>query len=167
MATTTKNERVINTYENAIIQSINTAEAYGGSSRRLDIFIDKEIECFDKEGKQVTRNNFSVDYTKLCDAINVPLFKMLVIKAMGRQIKPEIFALMLYNAEISFTRTLYKKGESRENRPFEKDTFVTDVTNITLHIVPEFKQEIQRMITSNECYVTKQNSNVSVNFFNV
>lgn len=161
------NERVINNYENAIIENINTAEAYGGSARRLDIFTNTEIVCFDKEGKETKRKNFSVDYNKIIDKVNIPLFKMMVIKSMGRQIKPEIFGLMLYNAEISFVRSLYKKGEKREDRVFEKDTWVTDITNITLHIVPEFQKEIQRMIISNECYVTKTNASNVVNFYNV
>lgn len=162
-------ERKIVTIENAIITNVNTAEAYGGSNRRLDIFVNRDdIESYDKTGKEITTNHFSVDFTKIADSISEPLFKLINIKAMGRVIAPEVFALCLTNAEITVDRIYYKKGETRNDRAFERDTIVTEVKNVTLHMEDLFKAELQRMLQSGEVYLKKATAqNVAVNFYNV
>lgn len=167
MATTTRESK---TFENVVINSVNTAAAYGGSIRRLELVLkDTKIPAFDKNGEPTEADRFSVDYTKLNDAIaesNI-MFKLILAKSMGRTIKAEIYGLMLQDAEISFTRTLYQKGEKRNERAFEKDTWVCDVDKITLHTPELFQNEISRMIQCNDLYETAKASNVNVNFFNV
>lgn len=168
MATTTRETKV---FENVIINAVNTGAAYGGSSRRLEFVLkDVKIPAFDKKGKETEADRFSVDFTKINDAIaeNNIYFKLILAKSMGRNIKPEIYGLLLQDAEISFTRSLYQKGEKRNDRAFEKDTWVCDITNVILHTPDLFKSEIQRMIASNDLYESTkpQNANV-VDFFNV
>jgi hypothetical protein len=167
MATTTRESK---TFENVVITAVNTGSAYGGSSRRLEFVLkDTKIPAFDKEGKETEADRFSVDYTKVNDAIaesNI-MFKLILAKSMGRTIKAEIYGLMLQDAEITFTRSLYKKGEKRNERAFEKDTWVCDVDKITLHTPELFQNEISRMIQCNDLYETAKASNVNVNFFNV
>ena len=167
MTTTTRKSK---TFENVVINSVNTGAAYGGSTRRLEFVLkDVKIPAFDKEGKETEADRFSVDYTKVNDALaesNI-MFKRILAKSMGRIIKAEIYGLMLQDAEISFTRTLYQKGEKRNERPFEKPTWVCDVDKITLHTPELFQNEISRMIQCNDLYETVKASNVNVNFFNV
>lgn len=167
MATTTRESK---TFENVIINAVNTGAAYGGSARRLELVLkDTKIPAFDKEGKETEADRFSVDYTKINDALaesNI-MFKLILAKSMGRIIKAEIYGLMLQDAEISFTRTLYQKGEKRNERAFEKNTWVCDVDKITLHTPELFQNEISRMIQCNDLYETVKTSNVNVNFFNV
>ena len=166
----TTKTREIKTFENVVINAVNTGAAYGGSTRRLEFVLkDVKIPAFDKEGKETEADRFSVDYTKVNDALaesNI-MFKLILAKSMGRIIKAEIYGLMLQDAEISFTRTLYQKGEKRNERPFEKATWVCDVDKITLHTPELFQNEISRMIQCNDLYETVKPSNVNVNFFNV
>lgn len=168
MATTTRETKE---FTNVVINAVNTGAAYGGSARRLEFVLkDVKIPAFDKEGKETEADRFSIDYTKINDAIaeNNIYFKLILAKSMGRNIKAEIYGLLLQDAEISFVRSLYQKGEKRNDRAFEKATWVCDITSVTLHTPDLFKQEIQRMIASNDLYenAKSQSANV-VNFFNV
>lgn len=167
MATTRKTKE----FTNVVINAVNTGAAYGGSARRLEFVLkDTKIPAFDKEGKETEADRFSVDFIKVNDVIaesNI-YFKLILAKSMGRNIKPEIYGLMLQDAEISFTRSLYQKGEKRNERPFEKPTWVCDITKIVLHTPDLFKQELQRMIANNDLYETNKSQGANiVNFYNV
>lgn len=165
MATTTRETK---TFENVVINAINSGAAYGGSIRRLEFALkDCVFPAFDKEGHETSASQFSVDVTKVNGAIDDLYFKLITAKAMGRTIKAEIYGLLLQNAEITFTRSLYKKGETRNERTFEKDTWVTDITKFVLHTPELFKQELQRMISANEIYDVPNTKAMNVNFFNV
>lgn len=167
MATTTRETK---TFENVIINAVNTGAAYGGSARRLEFVLNTKIPAFDKEGRETEADRFSVDFVKVNDVIaqaNI-YFKLIVAKSMGRNIKPEIYGLMLQDCELFFKRTLYKKGDKRNERVFEKDTWVTDIDKIILHTPELFQNEINRMIQCNDLYESNkpQGANI-VNFYNV
>lgn len=165
MATTTRETK---TFENVVINAINSGAAYGGNARRLEFVLkDCAFPAFDKEGHETEAKQFSVDVTKINGAIDDIYFKLIMAKAMGRTIKAEIYGLLLQNAEISFTRSLYKKNEIKNERTFEKDTWVTDISKVVLHTPDLFKNELQRMILAGEIYDIPQPKAMNVNFFNV
>lgn len=168
MATNT--ERKIVSVENALITDVVTAAVYeNGSERRVEIHTNKQFEKYNKKNELATTNKFSKDFSKVVEAINHPLMKLIRIKAVGRVITPQTLSLFLFGAEISFDNVYYEKGEKREERIFERNEIVAEIKDITLHLDEVCENEIRRMITTDEVYLDpkKKQQNVNVNFYNV
>lgn len=170
MATNANKERKVVSIENALITDVVTAAVYeNGSDRRVEIHTNKEFEKYNKKNELAITNKFGKDFSKVVEAINHPLMKLIRIKAVGKVISPETLSLFLFGAEISFDNIYYEKGEKREDRIFERNEIVTEIKDITLHLDDVCENEIRRMITTNEVYIDpkKKQTTQVVNFYNV
>lgn len=169
MATKAEERKVVS-IENAMITDVTSAEIYeNGSERRIEIHTDKQFERYNKKNELVISDKFSKDYSEVCKVINHPLFKLIKIEAVGKVIAPQTFSLFLFGAEISFDNLYYKKGETRNERIFEKDTIVTEITNVILHLDPICEERIREKIKDGSVYIDprKKQTTQVVNFYNV
>ena len=143
-----KEEKAL-TYEvTAKVQAVLKAE-----DGRMRIITDKEFLTIDfKTEQEEQTNSFSLNPFNLLQQIGeqIPILHMASTMCMGEQLNPQIIALSLVNADITFTREFHAKGESRKetNDAYSKNCYTTTITRITPHISEAANMMIMQLIST-------------------
>lgn len=156
--TNTNNERpsytVTATIED-VMQLSNISTKYQtepNRSTRIHLVIDTEMEGIDtKTGEVIQTNAFGLSSKRIVEQCgkSIPALKLAKIKALGREVNPQIIALALCNAEIEILREFYDKGENvpqYDNKPTSEPIWVTTIKKVVPHIDPLFASELSELI---------------------
>lgn len=138
-------------------------------SKRLQFVIDKEIEGINKRQEPCKVNAFGLSIKRIVEQCgkSIPLLKLAKIKALGREVNPQIIALAMVNAELDITRTLYEKGENvpdYDNKPTTQDIWVTSITKCVPHIDTIFQTEIMELLKTAPALVTTTQTGAPTTF---
>lgn len=121
-------------------------------SNRLQFVVDTEFEGIDAKTSQVIQtNSFGLSSKRIVEQCgkSIPALKLAKVKALGREVNPQIIALAMLNADIEFLREFYDKGENvpqYDNKPTSQPIWVTTITKIVPHIDPLFLAELMELI---------------------
>lgn len=149
----------INESINAIVTKVMLPE---GSDNRITLVLDKEIETIDfltgesKQSKTFGLNIYhlvnmvkqEVEYISLADAL-----------AMGSMVNPQIIALSLTDAEITFVRVHHEAGDKRYEGEYSKECFTTEIKGVKTHIKPIFQKTLDTLVMTSPCVIKQVNIN--------
>lgn len=128
---------------------------YKDNERRVIVTFDGEPIPGYKDGTPTTTNNFGISTRVIATecASKVPMLMLANTLAMGDTINPQIVALCLTGATITFSRTFREKGSIRDSAEFtgraevyDNDTFKTSVVDVKPNIDGTFVPYIQQLI---------------------
>lgn len=148
-----ENENTENTVINvvAVVDKVIKSDAL----KRIGIVTDKEFKGYNQKGEEVTTNVFRLNSYTLAEQVKAfakPI-KKAVAYSMGKPIQDELFSLVLQDAEIEFTRTWHDANELREEldengnqMTYGKPTWTTEITKVTLHIDPDYYEDIKELV---------------------
>lgn len=129
---------------------------------RVSLITDAEFETIDKKnGGVLTTNSFGLDTIALVSQVSqfVPEIQLAETLALGARVNPQIIALALLNANITFERQFREKGEEREykqkNKPdvYTADCWTTKITSCRTNINPVFANMLMQLITTKPAVV--------------
>ena len=143
-----KEEKALIYETTAKVQAVLKAE-----DGRMRIITDKEFLTIDfKTEQEEQTNSFSLNPFNLLQQIGeqIPILHMASTMCMGEQLNPQIIALSLVNADITFTREFHAKGESRKetNDAYSKNCYTTTITKTTPHISEAANMMIMQLIST-------------------
>lgn len=146
--TETKEEKVMNYEVTTKITAILKTE-----DGRIRVITDKEFLTIDyKTEKEEQTNSFSLHPFNLLQQVGdqVPILNMANTMSMGETLNPQIIALSLVNADITFTRDFHARGESRKetNDAYSKDCYTTTITRVTPHISEAVNMMLMQLIST-------------------
>ena len=148
-ATETKEEEKVLNYEvTAKVLSVLKTE-----DGRMRIITDKGFITIDYKTEQPEEtNSFSLHPFNLLQQIGeqIPILNMANTMAMGEQLNPQIIALCMVGADITFLREFHAKGESRKetNDAYSKDCYTTLITKVAPHISEAANMMIMQLIST-------------------
>ena len=125
------------------------------SEKRVFLTLSGEaFPTFDKDGKETTTNNISVNafalLSQIVTATPDSTLAVLSTMALGESIRPDLFALCLQGAEIVVQRTYHKKGEAnQQGEKYEHDCYTSEIVSFVEHISPIANSVITTAITTN------------------
>lgn len=155
---TIENETATTTAETTattFTRKVLSVTIYKDSERRVIVNFDGEPIPGYKDGTPTTTNNFGISTRVIATecAPKVPMLMLANTLAMGDTINPQIVALCLTGATITFVRTFKSKGSVRESAEFtgrtevyDNDTFKTSVVDVRPNIDVAFVPYIQQLI---------------------
>lgn len=129
---------------------------------RVSLITDAEFETIDKKtGEVLTTNSFGLDTIALVSQVSqfVPEIQLAETLALGARVNPQIIALAMLNANITFERQFREKGEEREykqkNKPdvYTADCWTTKITSCSTNINPVFANMLMQLITTKPAVV--------------
>lgn len=147
-ATETKEEKVLNYEVTAKVTAVLKTE-----DGRMRIITDKGFITIDYKTEQKEEtNSFSLHPFNLLQQIGeqIPILNMANTMAMGEQLNPQIIALALVGADITFLREFHAKGENRKETKdaYSKDCYTTTITRIVAHISEAVNMMIMQLIST-------------------
>jgi len=123
----------------ANIINVEIVEKFGES--RIMIQTDTTFENFDKEQKKVTTDTFGTSQKHLFSAqCSNKIFTLMKAMRVGRTVEAGYLGLLLVGAEIEFNVKLEKAGKVVRGTTLEKDTYVTTIESLVLHIDKDFEK---------------------------
>lgn len=147
-ATEQKENKVMNYDVTAKITAILKTE-----DGRIRVITDKEFVTIDYKTEQEEQtNSFSLHPFNLLQQVGeqVPILNMANTMTMGEALNPQIIALSLVNADITFTREFHAKGEARRETAdaYSKDCYTTTITRATPHITEAVNMMLMQLIST-------------------
>lgn len=131
----------------ANIDIVATTEHY---SNNLTIILDRDIVGYDRTNALVVKNSFHKNIVELVKQVkkSVPAIRQAEAIALvrGKAINPEVF-LCLSGAKVRCIKEFHKKDTPNlSGGTFNKDTYVTQIVGIELHIDPSFEPIVKAAI---------------------
>lgn len=155
------NERPIYQVENAkilevseLVNVMNDTQNIAADQRdRIQFITDQTFETIDRKTQQPSETNaFSLKAREVVKqlAAKVKPIALAKIKALGKPVNPQIIALALTDATITFKREFRKGGEDLDyqGKPYAQDHWHTEIIQVTPNIDPLFMQEILQLIAT-------------------
>lgn len=147
-ATEQKEERLMSYEVTAKVLSVLKAE-----DGRMRVITDKGFITIDyKTEKEEETTSFSLNSFNLLQQVCefIPILKMANTMCMGEQLNPQITALAMVDADITFLREFHAKGESRKetNDAYSKDCYTTNITKVVPHISEAANMMIMQLIST-------------------
>lgn len=140
-----------------------------GNDQRITLVTNTNFKSIDfTSQEEVIKNRFGLDQFALVNQVRelVPDIQLAETLAMGQMVNPQIIALALTNADITFKREFKSADELRENgeETYGRDLYKTTITKVVCHILPNFKAAIDKL-TMEKPAVVRQTT--SIDFFNI
>lgn len=131
----------------ATIDMVATTEHY---SNNLTVILDRDIVGYDRENKLTVKNSFHKNIVELVKQVksSSPAIRQAEAIALvrGKAINPDVF-LALHGAKVRCIKEFHKNGTPNlSGGTFNKDTYVTQIVAIELHIDPVFEPIIKAAI---------------------
>lgn len=128
---------------------------------RITFVLDKEIETIDFEtGEAKLSNMFGLNIYNLVNQIksSIDYINLADTMAMGAMINPQLLALVMVGADITFTREFHASGEVRKDGEsiYSRDCYVTTIKKVTTHIKPLFEKQIEKLFDTGKIVVATQ-----------
>lgn len=131
----------------ANIDTVATTEYY---SNNLTIILDREIVGYDRTNNLVIKNSFHKNIVELVKQVKKSVTAIRQAEAIalvqGKAINPMVF-LALHGAKVRCVKEFHKNGTPNlSGGTFNKDTYVTQIVGIELHIDPAFEPIVQAAV---------------------
>ena len=147
-ATEQKNEKALSYEVKAKVLSVLKTE-----DGRMRVITDKDFITIDYKTEQPEETtSFSLHPFNLLQQVGdqIPILNMANTMAMGEQLNPQIIALCMVGADITFLREFHAKGESRKETydAYSKDCYTTLITKVVPHISEAANMMIMQLIST-------------------
>lgn len=131
--------------------------------------LDKTFESIKNTGEVIQTNKLNFNrFSLIPDLAKISKeFKMIEVLRGGRDVKDEVFTVLLTDADVKVTRDFKTAGEARRHQTtgeevYTFDCWVNTINVINLNVMDEFKA-LKQMLLMNP---TKPKQELNVNFFN-
>ena len=147
-----------------IMQPSNSRNYSGEGEGRISIVTDKEFSTIDKAtGEEKTTTIFGLHSYNLVQQV-APFSEHIALAsalAMGGEVNPQIIALSLRNADVTFVREYHEKGEPRETdgEVYSENCYTTKITKVTPHISPLFADTLKTLVFNAPTVIKKTSPN--------
>lgn len=168
--TTTKNNAEVKTVANAnetanevmnaIVTKVMLPE---NADNRVTLVLDKEITTIDfTTGEEKQTNMFGINIYNLVNQVSgqVESIALADALAMGNMINPQIIALALASAEITFVRTHHNEGDARTfEGEYSRECYTTEIKGVKTHIKPMFQNILDKLVMTAPCIIKQVSNN--------
>lgn len=140
-----------------------------GNDDRITLVIDKELKTIDFSlQEEKMSNKFGLNIFNLINQVRefVPEIQLAETLAMGQMTNPQIIALAMTNAEITFIREFKSADEMRYggNESYGRDLYKTTIVGVKTHISPQFSAVINKLTMEKPAVVRQA---ATIDFFNI